>query len=154
MSNYKAQATAQFVATDLAIRLGLATVVDLSGTDPLVTVGNATAGNAGATIKVLDQRAGNTTDPAWQALPGFGAVAQPVYTGTVIQLVVENISGVGAFPFTLANLNLTLGDLVRRGARVELWTVNSGQAPTFAGVGLALNSAFDPNLYYPLSDRV
>lgn len=160
MNNYKVQATALDLADTIKQRTGLATVVDVTGTDySVITVGTATTGNAGATIRVQDQRGGDATGAqqtgGWNALPGsgFSNAGQPVYTGSNFQIVVENISGAGAFPITLAHLIKIIGECTKRGGKTELLTVNSGQNPTFAGAGLAVNSVFENNLYWPLQDR-
>ena len=154
MANYKQTASAEYVAESITLRTGMAAVVDQSGTDPKITFGTATAGNKGCTVQVYDQVQG--VDNGWKALPGFGSTTQPVYTGTGARIIVEAINtGTGAFPITLGSLTQVIGDLVRRGMRVELWTVSVGQPPTPAGTGLAAvaGGAFEPNLYWNPAGR-
>lgn len=154
MANYKAEATAQYTAESLALRTGLPAVVDLSGADPIIKLGAVAATtNVGVSIRIKDQRAGDAA--GWKALPGFGSVDQPVYTGTTFQIYYEiGAGGAGSFFFGFANLLQTVGDLVRRGARVELYSITNGNPAIVDGVGAALVSAFEGNLYWPLQGRV
>jgi hypothetical protein len=154
MANYKAEATAQQIAADIANRISptLTAVVDLSGTDPVINFGNvAVAGGRAFIVKVLDQRGG--VDAGWKALPGFGNVTQPVYTGTVVQIAYERALS-GNWPISTSilpdDLVKIVGDLTRRGARVELWSSANTVAPAFT----LQTGTFDPNLYYPVQGRV
>jgi hypothetical protein len=154
MANYKAEATAQQLAIDIANRLSptLAATVDLSGTDPVVNFGTQSAGARCFAVKVLDQRGG--ADGGWKALPGFGTTPQPVYTGSVIQIAYEKAAS-GTWPISTSilpdDLVRIVGDLTRRGARVEVFsTTANGAAPAFN----TLQGTFDPNLYWPLQGRV
>jgi hypothetical protein len=154
MSNYKAAASAAQIAQDIANRLSptLPGVVDLSGTDPIVNFGTQVAGGRCFAVKVLDQRGGVTGD--WQALPGFGSVSQTVYTGTVFQIAYEKAAA-GTWPIstsiTTDDLTKIIGDLTRRGGRVDLYsTTANGSAPAWN----TLQGQFDPNLYWPLQGRV
>lgn len=147
MANYKAEATAQQIADELAVRLSTTASVDLSGTDPVVTITSAAAGGGGFLVKVLDQRAG--VDAGFKALPGFGSVTQPVYTGTVFQIAFELGAG-SEIVATFDKLLPLTGDLCRRGARVEWYSVANAAPLAFT----TAQGVFDPNMYYPLSGRV
>ena len=147
MANYKAEATAQQAASELSARVSLTATVDLSGTDPVVTLGNPAAAGGGFLIKFLDQRGG--VDAGWDALPGFGTVTQPVYTGSVIQIAFE-LGAAGEIVGTFDKLLPITGDLCRRGARVEWYSVANGAPVAFT----TFQGSFDPNMYYPLQGRV
>lgn len=147
MSNYKCEATAYQVAEAIKNRTALDTVLDLSGADPVINVGTVAAGNQCSMIKVKDQRIGAAD--GWKALPGFGAVDQPVYTGTTFQIWYENNDGPALFHLGFDKLLQIIGDLVRRGGRVELWTSAHAAAPAFT----TFVAAFEPNLYWPLQGR-
>lgn len=156
--NYKQQATALSIAETIAFRTSYAvSAVDLSGTNPIISVGAVAATtNVGFQLSINDQRDGNTTDPAWQALPGFGAVAQPVYTGTVVRLAYEAGAAPKAYFVDIWEVLAVAMDIARRGATVEIWEITNGNAPTIANIAAlgTLRKVFDGNLYFPLSDRV
>jgi hypothetical protein len=157
MANYKAQATAQYLAQDLQNRTGLTCTVDLSGADPIVNIGNPTAGNRGAKVKVLDQRNGYAAPYVGATGAGFTDIignAQPVYTGSIFQIAVERAGAAGTYPIstslTPTQLLNVIGDLTRRGGRVELWGAANGNDPAWT----ALEGAFEPNLNWSISGRV
>jgi hypothetical protein len=160
MGNFKQSATAESAAEVLALRTGLTAVVDQSESAfaaPLISVGNCTTTNAGVQIAVQAQRGTVTsTEPGWKALPGFGSVDQPVYTGTVFKLTYE----LGAAPLSYyvapALIMQVVGELVRRGGTVELWQIANGNAPTAANIAAqgTLVGTFNSNLYYPIQGRV
>lgn len=154
MGNFKSSATAQQLLESLALRTGLAVVVDESGADPIVSVGAVAATtNVGVQIGVYDQRGGDAA--GWKSLPGFGSVDQPVYTGTVFKVAYEVGAAPGAFYFGFGNLFQVVGDLVRRGATVELWEIANGNAPTIANIAGngTLVGTFNGNLNWPLQGR-
>ncbi len=145
MANYKQIATSDVLTSELAVQLGVTVTQDVSGTDPVITVGTVTTGNGGVTVKVLDQLGG--VDKGWDNIVGS---QQPVYTGTVYQVVYEaNLTAIAATQFA----SIVPALLAKRGGRVEVWTVNSGQSANFSGAGLALKATIENNVYWPVSDR-
>lgn len=114
MSNFKAAAVADVLASDLQIRSGLSASTTLVSGVPTIAVGNNTvAGAGGATIQIRDQRNENTTDPAWGALPGFmvpSSSPQPVYTTGVAKMIVESQGSPGtANVFAVGTLTIGAG---------------------------------------------
>jgi hypothetical protein len=154
-SNYKQQATADVLASELAAQLGLTVTwafVDAvnvganasGGTSPVLTIGTVTTGNGGVSVVVADQRSG--TDAGWKDIVGN---VQSVYTGTVYKVIYEaNLTAI-AVKQLAAVVPAILG---KRGGVVEIWTTNSGQSAALGGAGLALKATISTNIYWPLSD--
>ena len=145
MANYKQIATSDVLVSELAAQLGVTVTQDVSGTDPVLTVGTVTTGNGGVTVKILDQLGG--VDKGWDNIVG---AQQPVYTGTVYQVVYEaNLTAIAATQYA----SVVPAILGKRGGKVEIWTVNSGQSANFSGAGIALKATIENNVYWPVSDR-
>ncbi len=144
MANYKQIATADVLTSELATALGVTVTQDVSGADPILTVGTVTTGNGGVSVKILDQLGG--ADKGWDNIVG---AQQPVYTGTVYQVVYEaNLTAIAVKQLA----SVVPAMLAKRGGRVEIWTVNSGQSANFSGAGLALKATIENNVYWPVSD--
>jgi len=144
MANYKQIATSDVLTSELAAAFSVVVTQDVTGADPILTVGTVTTTNGGVTIKVLDQRGG--VDAGWDNIVG---TQQPVYTGTTYQVVYEaHLTAIAATQFAA----LVPAFLGKRGGRVEIWTVNSGQSANFSGAGIAIKGYIDNNQYWPLSD--
>ena len=144
MANYKQVATADVLTNELAQAFGVTVTQDLSGADPILTVGTVTTGAGGVTVKILDQLGG--VDKGWDNIVG---AQQPVYTGTTYQVVYEaNLTAIAVKQLP----SLVPAFLGKRGGRVEIWTVNSGQSANFSGAGIALKGYIDNNIYWPVSD--
>jgi len=88
MSNYKAEATARELAVELSQRSGLPCTFDFVSGVPTLYLGLTTlTRGGGATIQIQDAR--GETSGGWFALPGYGTVAQPVYTTGVAKVISE-----------------------------------------------------------------
>lgn len=156
-TNYKQQATADVLASELASALGVTVTwafVDAQNTganaasdvSPVLTVGTVTTTNGGVTVVVANQRGGPDTGAAWQDIIGN---SQPVYTGTVYQIIYEaHLTSIA-----VGIMQRVGAILAKRGGRVEFWKVNSGQSANLSGAGLALVVAQDNNIWYKLEDR-
>ena len=144
MANYKQIATADVLVSELAAALGVTVTQDVSGTDPVLTVGSTASTAGGVTIKVMDQLGG--TDKGWDNIVGG---QQPVYTGTTYQMVYEaNLAAIAATHF----VSIVPALLGKRGGKVEIWVVNSGESANFSGAGIALHATIENNIYWPVSD--
>jgi hypothetical protein len=144
MANYKQIATSDVLTSELAAVLGVTVTQDVSGSDPILTVGTVTTQGGGVSIKILDQLGG--ADKGWDNIVGS---QQPVYTGTTYQVVYEpHLTAIAATQFA----SIVPALLGKRGGKVEIWTVNSGQSANFSGAGLALKATIQNNIYWPVSD--
>lgn len=155
MSNYKAQVTATVLGEALDRKTTLAVAVDVSGTDPVITVGAVAATtNVGYQIGIYDQRGGSAD--GWKALPGFGSVDQPVYTGTVVKIAYERGAAPKAYFVELFEIFSIAALAAQRGATVELWEIANGNAPTLANIAAqgTLKTTFNANEFWPVSGRV
>lgn len=96
MSNYKTEAIAGELVSELVLRTGLPASWSLVSGMPTIVVGETTkSGGAGATLVIKDQR-GDVADN-WGALPGFmdfTVSPQPVYTTGVVKMIVESTQDV------------------------------------------------------------
>lgn len=153
MGNYRNTAAAEFVTEVLKRYTSLAVALDQSGSDPVIKVGVVAATtNIGYQINILDQRAG--VDVGWDALPGFGSVTQPVYTGTVVQIVYELGAAPKAYFVEAAELFKIAAILAARGMSVQLWEQPNGTAAGAAiGASTVLKTTFNVNDFWPLSGR-
>ncbi len=156
--NHKQLVTAEYVAESLDFLTSLTIVTDSSGSvnadAVLINVGAVAATtNVGAQIGVFDQR--GATDAGWDALPGFGTVTQPVYTGMVFKIAYELAGAPKTYYMAMGEMFNIIAELVKRGAAVELWQIANGNAPTIANIAAngTLQATFHPNLYWQLSDR-
>lgn len=155
MGNAKTFAVANFLAERLDLETSMTVTLDLSGADPLINVGTTAATtNVGYQMDVLDQRGG--VDAGWDALPGFGGVQQPVYTGTVIRIAYERGAAPKAYFVAAEELFKAIACSVSRGARVEFWEITNGNAPLIANIVAngTLKASWDGNAYWPLQGRV
>lgn len=155
MGNYKLTASAEYIKEAIDRLTSLAVTLDQSGADPVITVGAVAApGNVGFQVGLYDQRGGE--DVGFDALPGFGSVQQPVYTGTVAKITYELGAAPKAYFVELWEIAQVAEDLARRGATVEIWQIANGNAPTLANIAAngTLKSTFNANAYWPLSGRV
>jgi len=144
MANYKQIATSDVLVSELAAALGVTVTQDVSGADPVLTVGTVTTTNGGVTVKILNQLGG--VDKGWDNIVG---AQPPVYTGTVYQVVYEaSLTAIAATQFA----SIVPALLGKRGGKVEIWTVNSGESANFSGAGLALKATIENNIYWPVSD--
>lgn len=113
MSNYKTEATAAQLASDLATITGLNCSWAYLGSTPLPTVSVGTpsvAGSGGLSLVIEDQYA--EVDKGFDALPGFPiANVQPVYTGTIAKVIVES-EGFVSFAWTNATIDVVLAGVV------------------------------------------
>lgn len=155
MGNYKLTAAAEYIAEALDRLTTLTVTLDQSGTEPVINVGVVAATtNIGAQVGIYDQRGG--TDAGWDALPGFGTVTQPVYTGTVVKIAYELAGAPKTYYMAMEEIFKITAVMVNRGARVELWQIANGNAPQLAQIAAngTLVAAFEPNPYNPLQGRV
>jgi hypothetical protein len=161
--NYKQEVIAHELVGILALRTPHATAYALdSGGEPVVTIGNVTAGEvSAASLRIYDQR-GNV-DAGWDALPGFPLTnTQPVYTTGVAQILVESqgiaatsaaARATGTFAFTLgaalsvitiAGITLTEGTDWAKGANDDAAALALKNAinaqPTLALLVVATNT--------------
>jgi hypothetical protein len=122
-STQKALDSALMLAQDIGLRLPSLAVTnsfDANG-DPLIQVGAGTAGTASCLIRVAPNRGS-------QLFKDIVGNAQPVYANHVIQIAIEDISGAGAFPLGLVNQFAILGEIMKRGFKVELYKSANGTA--------------------------
>lgn len=154
MGNYNNTAAAEFISELIDRYTTLAVALDQSGTDPVISVGAVAATtNIGFQVGIYDQRAG--VDAGWDALPGFGTVTQPVYTGTVVKVIYELGAAPKAYYVEMQEIFKVASILARRGATVQLWELPNGNAPKLSNIGSAsLKCEFNGNDFWPLSGRV
>lgn len=154
MASAKALDIAAQLAESLALRcsaaglgtaLAVSTNFDSSG-NPTILVGAASAGNAGAFIRVMNYPSPNSYDI-------IGNVA-PVYTPHVIQVATEAnpAGGAGADVNSLAQLGAVMLQCEVMGCRLELWQSANGTVPSVTTFGTASNLklVFEANMYYPV----
>lgn len=132
MSNYKTEAIADVLVSELAMRTGLPCSWKMVSSVPTVSVGeNTNTMGGGATIQIKDQR--NEVDAGWDALPGFPiANVQPVYTTGVGKVVCESLDDVSVAAAKATGV-FTFGAGVAMGA---------GKKVTIAGIDLVEGVAF------------
>lgn len=143
MATYK-ESLARQLAEDLGLRLkalGVATGVDSSG-NPTVSVGAMTAGSQSAFVRVLDQ-ASIQVDSLGLPQRSFGP--------HVVQIVLETSTIATVALMTEANKLKLVGELLKHGAKVELYLTANLTAPSVAGIAAGNLIATWDHLYQPLT---
>jgi hypothetical protein len=170
-TNFKQQTTAEYFAEAIkreavdgnGAAVVTKAVVGSSGDFVTVTLNNGDASTVGSAVVAFGNQRGYD-DSGFKALPGFGSVAQPIYTSGVALVVTEE-GAAGDFPFTVgyATFNAIFADLARRGLKIEHWTIANASLPssvdfsTYTGALLTnctKKGSFEPSPGWTISDRV
>jgi hypothetical protein len=163
-NNFKQQVTAEYFAEAIKRSSGgvvTTATIAFQADNVAVTLNGGLATGSGSAIVVFKGQRGTvtSTDPGFNALPGFGSVAQPVYT-TGVACVITELGATGdLFPCGYATFNAIMADLGRRGMKIEHWATANATAPNTvtdydAMTGATLQATFEPNAFWTLSGRV
>lgn len=146
-NSYKAIALREELASDLAFTLsGLARTkgFDASG-NPTLLIGTGAAGSQSAFIRIKQ------LDSLNQDILGL---SQNVFTPHVIQVVLEASTVANCPLLTIDNLTVVMGELMKRGVRLEVYLSANTNAPEVSDITAGnLKQTFNAHVQYPLAGQ-
>lgn len=145
--SYKAQALSHEIADILKIRLSTLTLVESFDTNgnPTISLGAGSPGGKNIFVRVAPI--------SWPLSLNVIGLASEVFTPHVIQFATEAnpAGGAGADILTPTELLPFIGEVMRRGTKVEWYTSTNGTAPVVGTlVSGNLQASYEASLYFPM----
>lgn len=146
-NSYKAIALREELAADLGFTLsGLARTKGFDASqNPTLQVGTGAIGSQSAFIRIKQ------LDSLNQDILGL---SQNVFTPHVIQLVLETSAVANVPLMTIDNLTVLMGEVLKRGVRLEVYLSANGNAADVADIVAGnLKQTFNAHVQYPLAGQ-